>query len=171
MKRHILARINKKKLQKADVDSEEYRKVSKWVNIKWRIIHICEELIPARNWTRNFLHPKAVRLYLVHWAKENGLFLDCDSIESGAQDSLPNKQFFWRPATQKGTDHAGHILPLSKAKQHFLRGVVLSQPLTSCLQFAAFSLISMKRLQQAPLNTNLPPPAAQQRSMSFITCR
>lgn len=57
MNKCILARIYKN--CKAQCGQYRIQKESMWVNIKWRIILICEESIPARNWTRNLLHPRA----------------------------------------------------------------------------------------------------------------
>lgn len=60
MNKCILARIYKN--CKAQCGQYRIQKESMWVNIKWRIILICEESIPARNWTADLLHPRAAGL-------------------------------------------------------------------------------------------------------------
>lgn len=60
MNKCILARIYKN--CKAQCGQYRIQKESMWVNIKWRIILICEESIPARNWTGDLLHPRAAGL-------------------------------------------------------------------------------------------------------------
>lgn len=57
MNKRILARIYKN--CKAQCGQCRIQKESMWRDIKWRIILICEESIPARNWTRGLLHPRA----------------------------------------------------------------------------------------------------------------
>ena len=56
MNKCILARIHKN--CKAQCGQYRIQKEFMWVNIKWKIILICEESIPARNWTRDLLHPE-----------------------------------------------------------------------------------------------------------------
>lgn len=67
MNKCILARIYKN--CKAWCGQYRIQKELMWVNIKWKIILICEESIPARNWTRGLLHPEQ-RDYLWHTHKK-----------------------------------------------------------------------------------------------------
>lgn len=130
------AHCSKKFFAKADVDSKEYREVSKWVNIKWRIIHICAEVIPPRNWTSNLLHPKAGKLSsALSYGK--GLLLDCDLTKSGAPDRLQTSSSLWRPPIQKTLTMASHVLLRSKETRY-----IQSQPVPLSLQSVkSFSLM------------------------------
>lgn len=60
MNKCILTRMYKN--CKAQCGQYGIQKESMWVNIKWGIILICEESIPAGNWTRDLLHPRAAEL-------------------------------------------------------------------------------------------------------------
>ena len=85
MNKCILARIYKN--CKAWCGQYRIQKGFMWVNIKWKITLICEESIPARNWTRDLSHPEQ-QDYLWHspfWVKQQP---DVPGVLRSSSDSL-----------------------------------------------------------------------------------